>query len=376
MSATASHRSRGNPPHASTSHASFRVLGLFLPAALALACGGDATGRGASYSSDIGREPLVDTVAFAEAFEVVRSLSLEETEEVVTVSPRISTDGTGELLVADPQEAQVRVYDRYGSLRGVLGRKGNGPGEFQMPLSARRATDGRIVVADAMLARITFFAPDADSTSTVIPPVQLIMDAYDLDNDRFLFAGPGGEGDAPRFLHIWNAQEDRVERRFLPMGVPEESRAVASTFTSVSAALEADTIWAVWALSDTLYKFSRRGDALGKLPLALPRPMGQLPTPDEFAVGYTGMSGALDSITQLSDVFVTEGGDMVIQAVQPRGRLFECDLLIMNRLGQVQLQLVGSPRLLLVDQDLFYFADPTHLIPNRIVVAKRRINSQ
>ncbi len=299
MSVSAPRRSRGGPRRASNSRASFGVLGSFLLVAVH-ACGDDAGPRTDTASSDVGREPLVDTVAFAEAFEVVRTLTLEENEEVVTVSPKITTDGTGQLLVADPQEAQVRIYDGDGSLESILGRRGSGPGEFRMPLSARRATDGRVLVADAMLARVMLFALEADSTSTVIPPVQLIMDAHDLGNDRFLFIGPGGgEGGArPSFLHVWNAQEGRVERSFLPMGVPEQSRAVARSFPSASAALEADTIWAVWALSDTLYKFSRQGDPLGKVPLALPRPMEQLPSPEDFAAEYTEGGGA--SIRSLS----------------------------------------------------------------------------
>ena len=242
-----------------------------------------------------------------------------------------------------------------------------------MPVTARRTADGSIVVADAMLARVTFFSPKADYANAVTPPVRLLVDVQDLGNGRLLVAGPGGDdGTQPRFLHIWNAQTGLVERRFLPMGVPEESRAVARSFAGVSVALDSDTIWAVWALSDTLYKFSRGGNPLGKIPLALPRPIGRLPTLDDLTAGITEMSGAIDAMTQLADVFVMEGGDMVIQSVQSRGLLFECDLLIVNRLGHVQLQLVGTPRLIVVDRDLFYFQDPASVLPNRLVVARRK----
>ena len=49
------------------------------------------------------------------------------------------------------------------------------------------------------------------------------------------------------------------------MGLPEASRPAGLSFPSVSAVVEADTIWAVWALSDTLYKFSRSGQRLAEV---------------------------------------------------------------------------------------------------------------
>ncbi len=175
------------------------------------------------------------------------------------------------------------------------------------------------------------------------------------------------------FLHIWDTEEERVERSFLPMGVPEESLAMARSFPYVSAALEADTIWAVWALSDTLYKFTRDGDLLGELPLPLPRPMATLPTMGS-AADYASMIAAIDAITQVAGVFLLEGGDIVIQSGQSRGlSSFESDLLIVDRLGQAKLKMVGSPILRLVDGDAFYFNDPGSLVPNRLLVARRRV---
>ncbi|MCY3566571.1 MAG: 6-bladed beta-propeller [Gammaproteobacteria bacterium] len=342
---------------------------------LLLACAVEApAARSTGISDKIASEPMVDTIAFFEAFDVVSSLTLEETDAVVTVAPRITADRTGELLVADPQEGQVRIYDRDGSLKAVLGRRGGGPGEFQRPMSARRTTDRRIVVADPMLSRVTFLSGTADSLTTVTSPVRMLVDVQDLGDGRFLFAGPGaGDGPAHRFLHIWDAETGRVERSFLPMGVPEQDRDVAASFAGVSVVLEADTIWAVWALSDTLYKFNSGGELLGLLPLPLARQMGPLPTIDDLVAGYAEMGAALGSITQVGDVFITEGGDFVIQSVQSRGLTFECDLVIMDRFGQPQLQLIGSPRLFLVDGDLYYFDDPATLLPNRLLVVRRRV---
>ena len=352
----------------------FAPLALLLP--LLGACGADPGQDGASAASrQLPEEPLVDTAAFLAAFEPVRVITLEENEEVVTVFPRIAAGRAGELLVADYPEAQVRVYSQDGSLLTVIGRRGEGPGEFLTPMSASRAMDGRIVVVDPALSRITFFSPEGSFESLVgSVPVTLIWDVQDLGADRFLLLGPGGDDvGQPRFLHIWDTTAGRVERRFLPMGLPEASRAAGLSFASVSAVVEADTIWAVWALSDTLYKFSRSGQRLAATAMPLPRPTGPVPL-IEGAVPVD--VAAVNAITQVADVFLLNGGEIAVQSGRARGRDFESDLLIMDRVGRPKLQLAKSPRLLLVDrEDLYYFDDPASLMPNRLIVARRRIAS-
>ena len=142
---------------------------------------------------------------------------------------------------------------------------------------------------------------------------------------------------------------------------------------SVSAVVEADTIWAVWALSDTLYKFSRSGQRLAEVAMPLPRPVG--PVPSIAGTAPVDLA-AVGAITQVADVFLVNGGEIAVQSARMRFGDFEADLLIMDRLGQPRLQLAKSPRLLLVDrEDLYYFDDPASLTPNRLIVARRRVAS-
>ena len=351
---------------------------LFLLLPLLGACGVEASQEQDGESAaprQVPEELSVDTAAFFAAFEPVRALTLEENEEVITVVPVISAGRTGELIVVDQPEAQVRLYSEDGSLRTVIGRRGEGPGEFLTPMSASRAMDGRIVVTDARLSRMSFFSPEGSFGSLAgNVPVTFLLGAKDLGADRFLLLGPGG-GDIgqPRFLHIWDAAAGRVERRFLPMGLPEASRAAGSSFPFVSAVVEGDTIWAVWALSDTLYKFSRGGERLAEVAMPLPHPTGPVPSIEGMAMVDPDVMGA---ITQVADVFLLANGEVAVQAARSDGRGFETDLLIMDRFGQASLQLARSPRLLLVDrEDLYYFDDPASVLPNRLIVARRRIAS-
>lgn len=64
------------------------------------------------------------------------------------------------LLVAQPLEQRVRVFSLSGDFLGFIGRRGEGPGEFQW-VDALGLHDGQVWIADSSLRRIQFF-DDAD----------------------------------------------------------------------------------------------------------------------------------------------------------------------------------------------------------------------
>lgn len=107
--------------------------------------------------------------------------------------------------------------------------------------------------------------------------------------------------------------------------------------------------------------------------MPLPQPTGPVPSIDGTVAVDLAAAGA---ITQVADVFLLNRGEIVVQSARMRFGDFEADLLIMDRLGKPQLQLAKSPRLLFVDrEDLYYFDDPASVLPNRLIVARRRIAS-
>lgn len=321
-----------------------------------------------------GDATLVDMEAFGSGFEVARRLVLEETDRAVTVLPMVAVGAPGEFLIAEPREGQVNVYDTAGRLRRVVGRRGEGPGEFSAPVSARRTVDGGIVVADVMLSRLTFLPPGGSGEpEAVASPLPLVVGARDLGGGRLLLSGQVMSEGRPRLLHIWDRETGEIERRFLPIGVPEESRPYATSYASVDAVPEGDTIWAVWALSDTLYKFDRRGGLREKLPLALPRPMGALPRAEAGTItDPRARQAAAERLTQVSGVFILGDGALAVQAMQARGFDAVWDLLIVDRRGARLWSAAGTPRLLAVAGDLLYFDDPASLPPNHWIVARWR----
>lgn len=319
---------------------------------------------------------LVDTATFNATFEVIRELELEESDEAMTVQPMVNLGGDGTFLLAEPLEGQVNLYGHDGRLRRVVGGRGEGPGEFRFPLSARPALDGGIVVADLQLARLTFFPGSGGDPEVVPSPIATVQAAQDLGDGRYLLTGLLTPEGRPRLLHIWNRGTGNIDRSFLPMGVPEASLGYAMSFQGASATLEGDTIWAVWALSDTLYKFNRQGDRLSRIPLPMARPMGSLPRAGEETTDPQADVAAMDQFTQLFGVYVLDDGNLLIQSMQPRGMEAVWDILIIDREGQAVLRAPSMPQLWAVDQGVFYFDDPASVLPNRWLVARWRDGSR
>jgi hypothetical protein len=70
----------------------------------------------------------------------------------------IAVDQSGNVYASDFSAAKVWVFERNGSPRPAIGRKGRGPGEFDTPTGLGIGPDTRLYVRD--LVRISRFGPD------------------------------------------------------------------------------------------------------------------------------------------------------------------------------------------------------------------------
>ncbi|MCY3610626.1 MAG: hypothetical protein OXH51_03750 [Gemmatimonadetes bacterium] len=100
------------------------------------------------------------------------------TPEVIgtAVAPWSETHGVtllaGERIACtiDSYEGQIHCLDMAGTVVGVFGREGEGPGEFGSPASLARGEEGTVGVADLDLGRFTVFEPTGAYLTTVRLP--------------------------------------------------------------------------------------------------------------------------------------------------------------------------------------------------------------
>ena len=78
----------------------------------------------------------------------------------------VAVDGAGNLIVADVQMDEIRIFDASGVHLQTIGGPGEGPGEFRALAGAWRTAGGAIVAVDRRLDRITRFGPDGELLAT------------------------------------------------------------------------------------------------------------------------------------------------------------------------------------------------------------------
>ena len=82
----------------------------------------------------------------------------------------VRTDSRGHVYVLDIANHRVLKFDSSGSLLRQWGRRGKGPGEFQMPARLFLDKDGGVIISDWSSGRISFFTPEGQFLRTVKLP--------------------------------------------------------------------------------------------------------------------------------------------------------------------------------------------------------------
>ncbi len=125
------------------------VVGVF--AALSTtACAGDVAPR-----SDTDKP-----VPFNSVFAEIRQVALHPSSSDPIGEVWSLVRWRGGLVVLDPLQTNVKVFDDQGQLRQTIGQAGSGPGEFRYPYAAAALADGRLAVLDVASMTMSIFRPD------------------------------------------------------------------------------------------------------------------------------------------------------------------------------------------------------------------------
>lgn len=120
-----------------------RARSLLLPALLLCGCGSPSQGEG-SPSVDVTLGNSLETL-FGHGSELV----LEENDSALIASiAAVALAPDGRILLADASEGNVKLFGPSGTLIRVIGRKGEGPGEFRLPHAVAFGPGEQITVAD------------------------------------------------------------------------------------------------------------------------------------------------------------------------------------------------------------------------------------
>ena len=304
------------------------------------------------------------------AFRVVDEVTLDESPDVINVTPDITVEEDGSFLIADGREARIRKYGPSGELIYQIGRRGDGPGEFGMPLEVERRSDNdNLQVLDISKGLIEFDPTGERHIVTTRLTIRPAYTAEALGEHRTLLAGLLMDTEDPRpLLHIWDGTSQTPSHSFFPTPGDSLTRLAARNFGWADFARKGDSIVAIAAFTDTLFVFGLEGQALGRVPL----PIQGFPHIDSYEpqASPPELQRWLDDLLLLVDVYWLDDGSFLVQYQRPRGADNEWNLVRTNMRGHLLLDVRNTPQLLAVADGRLYFIDPRSLTPNRWVIAE------
>jgi hypothetical protein len=133
-------------------------------------------------------------------------------EALFFVSVDIDADSKGNIYVLDQRDALIRYFDAKGSFLGTIGRKGQGPGEFESPIGMEIVQDGNIVIVDPSLMRLTHLAPDGRLINTVI--LKNYVSDIGSGRDGTVIVGYSDPGNSETCVGVLDIATGQVTRLF------------------------------------------------------------------------------------------------------------------------------------------------------------------
>ncbi len=113
------------------------------------------------------KEPMYDE----DVFSLVEELSIGEAEGrkdyMFSMIVSIDVDDKGNIYVLDIKETHIKVFNPEGRLIRIIGRKGQGPGEFQRPFTVQITAQNEVVIFDVMIQRLHFFSLDGEYKKSI-----------------------------------------------------------------------------------------------------------------------------------------------------------------------------------------------------------------
>lgn len=142
---------------------------------------------------------------------------LSDTSGYMFSEPRlVLVTQENEIIISDKVSNSIRKFDKNGIFITQTGGRGRGPSEFQEITDMKFSNDGRIMVVDKLLNRISFFDHNLNyiNTKTININTQVTLEQiYQLDTDSYLllyFRNLWVKENA-KFLHKVNSELDQIE---------------------------------------------------------------------------------------------------------------------------------------------------------------------
>ncbi len=143
------------------------------------------------------REPIYNEPVLEIQEDLIIKGSKDVEEKMFQNINTLGINEQGDMYILDEQAGNIKVFDHKGDFLNTIGKKGQGPGEFGMPISLAITPGQNIIVNDMGQRKILFFEKEGNYLK------QLSI------ADKFLFFGP-----------MVNSTGDLIASHTIPQEIP------------------------------------------------------------------------------------------------------------------------------------------------------------
>lgn len=331
-------------------------------------CVGASCTESEAVSDSFASTSMSSSTTFNEAFRIVDTISLEESDSVINVTPFVSHTASGQFIIADAGENQIRIYNRSGELVQALGRKGQGPVEFANLRAALSIPGGRIVALERSGRIHLIDAPKKKSIRTEQLPVSPLYEASVLNDSTLMLVGrfsTDSGTSTPSLIGLADLETFEIRQTFFKVPRGGDWAVEAQHFGHASAAAKGDTIAAVYAMADTVYFFETDGTPLGRQQIQSEH-FRPLTAHVRFGSGPAELSEWLSSFSMFIEIHW--GPEyLLLQYVDGVGPDRIYSLVTVDRQGNRLFEISNAPRFLTGLNESLFFVDPNSEVPNQWV---------
>ncbi|MFX1534095.1 MAG: 6-bladed beta-propeller [Promethearchaeota archaeon] len=113
------------------------------------------------------KEPIYGEDVFGLEEEITIGEAEGRKDYMFSMIVSIDVDDEGNVYVLDIKERHIKVFNSDGRLMRIIGRKGQGPGEFQRPYTVQVTAQNEVVVFDVMVRKLHFFTLDGEYKKSI-----------------------------------------------------------------------------------------------------------------------------------------------------------------------------------------------------------------
>jgi hypothetical protein len=279
---------------------------LLIAGCLSVACGASAQQLPVSFGQDqvVGREEELGSIMDAQ----------------------VGPDGS--VYVADHVSTRIIAFDPEGRRRWALGRRGRGPGEFQIPYRLNVRADGTVFVYDMGTGEVTSLSPEGRYLNRYPLPFRLsqVDNLVALDGE-LLIAGTTTHGPAAsRGVHRFriDGRELRHSGSFGALPTVRNRQVLEMWGAGPVMRGSSGMIWYTRRLPYEVYGF----DASGRQRVVLRPPFRTRGTPDEaIRVERSGRTTQFSSTSAYVEVpgpaLELPGGLLLVSRIRPGERFWD-----------------------------------------------------